>query len=56
VLFISWGKGLKQGIAPDVPQSQVRRVRMCLMWELTAIVIILFCAPFMARGFGYWGQ
>jgi hypothetical protein len=29
---------------------------MCLMWELTAIVVILFCAPFMARGFGYFGR
>jgi hypothetical protein len=28
---------------------------MCLMWELTAIVVILICAPLMARGFGYWG-
>jgi putative membrane protein len=56
VLFISWGKGLKQGIAPEVPEMQVRRVRMCLMWELTAIVVILFCAPFMARGFGYFGR
>jgi putative membrane protein len=56
VLFLSWGKALKQGVAPDIPDAQVRRVRMCLMWELTAIVVILFCAPFMARGFGYWGQ
>ena len=55
VLFISWGKRLKQGVAPDVPEGQVRRVRMCLMWELTAIIVILFCAPFMARGFGYFG-
>jgi putative membrane protein len=55
VLFISWGKRLKQGVAPDVPEAQVRRVRMCLMWELTAIVVILFCAPFMARGFGFFG-
>ncbi len=56
VLFLSWGRGLKQGIAPDVPEAQVRRVRLCLMLELTAIVVILFCAPFMARGFGYWGR
>jgi putative membrane protein len=55
VLFLQWSKALKQGVAPDMSPEQVRRVRMCLMWELTAIVVILFCAPFMARGFGYFG-
>jgi putative membrane protein len=55
VMFLSWGKVLKQGVVPDIPAAQIRRVRMCFMWELTAIVVILFCAPFMARGFGYFG-
>jgi hypothetical protein len=26
------------------------------MLEMTAILVILFCAPFMARGFGYFGH
>src|SRR3984957_10442508 len=56
VLFLSWSKALKQGMAPEMSAAQVRRARMCLMWELTAIVVILFCAPFMARGFGYFGR
>jgi putative membrane protein len=56
VLFLSWSTALKQGIAPDMPASQIRRARMCLMWELLAIVAILFCAPLMARGFGYFGH
>jgi len=30
-------------------------VRVCLMLELTAILIILLCAALMARGFGYFG-
>jgi putative membrane protein len=55
VLFLSWSKALKQGMAPEMSAAQVRRARLCLMWELTAIVVILFCAPFMARGFGYFG-
>jgi putative membrane protein len=55
VMFLSWSKALKQGIAPDISAEKVRRARMCLMWELTAIVVILFCAPLMARGFGYFG-
>ena len=55
VLFLSWSKALKQGIAPDISPEKIRRARMCLMWELTAIVVILFCAPLMARGFGYFG-
>jgi putative membrane protein len=55
MLFLSWGKALKQGIVPEVSAVQIRRARLCLMLELTAIVVILFCAPFMARGFGYFG-
>jgi putative membrane protein len=56
VLFLSWSKALKEGIAPDISPEKVSRARMCLMWELTAIVVILFCAPLMARGFGYFGS
>jgi putative membrane protein len=56
VLFLSWSKALKQGVAPEMSAAQMRRARMCLMWELTAIVVILFGAPFMARGFGYFGR
>jgi putative membrane protein len=55
VLFLSWGKALKQGVVPEMSAAQVRRTRMCLMLEMTAIVVILFCAPLMARGFGYFG-
>jgi putative membrane protein len=55
VLFLSWSKALKQGVVPEIPAVQVRRTRMCLMVESTAIVVILFCAPFMARGLGYFG-
>ena len=53
VKFLSWSKGLKAGAAPEVPQARTRRVRLCLMIELTAIVVILACAALMARGFGY---
>ena len=56
VLFLSWRQGLAQGKAPEISTTQARRARLCLMWELTAIVAILFCAAFMARGFGYLGH
>jgi putative membrane protein len=53
VIFLSWTKGLKAGGAPEITAACTRRVRMCLMLELTAIVVILPCAALMARGFGY---
>ena len=53
--LLAWRAGLKMGIAPEVAPERTRRVRMCLMLELTAIVVILLCAPLMARGFGYFG-
>ena len=55
VTFLAWAPAVKAGNAPQVSVDQMRRVRMCLMLELTAIVIILPCAALMARGFGYRG-
>jgi uncharacterized membrane protein len=55
IFFRSWRRGLKAGNAPEVAASGVRSVRLCLMFQLTAIVVILLCAPLMARGFGYFG-
>ena len=55
VTFLSWRDALRSGIAPEVPPRRLRRMRMCLMWELTAILVILACAAWMARGYGYFG-
>jgi putative membrane protein len=52
VLFISWNRALKQGEVPTITPQAVTRARTCLMLEMTAILGILFCAPFMARGIG----
>jgi putative membrane protein len=53
VTFLSWNASLRAATAPEVSPERTRRVRLCLMLELTAIVVILACAPLMARGFGY---
>lgn len=55
ITFLSWRHSLKAGAAPEISASRTRTVRMCLMLELTAIVLILLCAALMARGFGYLG-
>jgi putative membrane protein len=52
-VMLSWTKALKAGRVPDISDSCTRRVRLCLMLELTAIIVILPCAALMARGFGY---
>jgi len=52
-IFFSWGQTLKAGTAPAISADRTRRVRLCLMLELTAILLILLCAALMARGFGY---
>ena len=51
--FFSWSKALKAGTAPEIPAARARSVRLCMMAELTAIVVILLCAACMARGLGY---
>jgi len=52
-VMLSWTQLLKAGQPPEISPACARRVRMCLMLELTAIVVILPCAALMARGFGY---
>ena len=51
--FLSWNKSVKAGTAPEVDEARTRSVRMCMMLELTGIVVIVACAALMARGFGY---
>jgi putative membrane protein len=51
--FLSWRKAIRAGAAPEVSAARARRVRLCLMLELTAIVVILGGAALMARGAGY---
>lgn len=51
-VMLSWTRAIKAGQAPQISTATSRRVRMCLMLELTAILVILPCAALMARGFG----
>jgi putative membrane protein len=53
VTFLSWNAALKGGAPPGVSAARSRRVRLCLMLELSAIVVILGCAALLARGFGF---
>ena len=55
VTFLSWSRAVKAGTAPQVTAGRTRQVRLCLMLELTAIIVILLCAALMARGLGYRG-
>jgi len=56
VTFFSWNRRLKTGVAAQIDAGRTQRVRMCLMLELTAVLVILLCAALMARGFGYPGH
>jgi putative membrane protein len=56
VVMLSWTRTVRSGQAPLISDQTTKRVRMCLMLELTAIVVILPCAALMARGFGYLHQ
>jgi putative membrane protein len=55
-VFLSWSRALREGHAPEESPQRTRRVRMCLMLELTLILVILACAALMARGIGYFGR
>lgn len=51
--FLSWNKDLKAGLVPQVNERRTRSVRMCMMLELTLLVVVVGSAALMARGFGY---
>jgi putative membrane protein len=53
VVFLSWSRALKAGNAPEISAQHARRVRLCLTAEVAGIVVILLCAPLMARGLGF---
>ena len=55
VEFLSWGKSLKQGRAPDVSPRKLRAIRAVIHWELAGIVFLILFAALMARGVGYFG-
>jgi putative membrane protein len=55
MVFLSWNRSMRAGVAPAVDASQVRRVQLCLRAELAGIVGILLAAALMARGYGYFG-
>jgi len=55
VVFLKWGKPLKEGRLPEVPPAQLRTLRLILHLEQGGIVIMLLAAALMARGIGFFG-
>jgi len=55
ITFLSWNRALKSNSPPEITSERIGSVRMCLMLELAALVLILLGAAFMARGLGYMG-
>jgi putative membrane protein len=53
--FISWRKALARGEVPVVAAERMKRLRLLIHAELAGVVLILFCAAFMAKGMGYFG-
>ena len=55
VEFLSWRKPLREGRVPEVSDGKMRRIRLIIHLELTAIVLLLLNAALMAKGVGYVG-
>jgi putative membrane protein len=53
--FLSWGRAVRQGRVPDVPERKMRAIRTILHWELAGLVLMILCAALMARGVGFFG-
>ena len=55
VVFLSWGKSLKQGQLPAMTASKIATIHSLIHWELAGVVLIILCAALMAKGFGVLG-
>lgn len=55
VVILSWDKILRQGLVPQLTESQIRTIRKLLHWEMMGSVIIILCAALMAQGIGARG-
>jgi putative membrane protein len=52
VKIISWSRALKRGETPSIDAATLRKVRMVIHLELTAVLPIVLFAAMMARGIG----
>ena len=52
IQFARWNDELKQGIAPDLTNATVKRLKRIIHWELVLIGGMMLCASLMAKGFG----
>ncbi len=55
VVFLAWGKSLKQGRMPALTDRKIASIRSVIHWELAGVVLIILCAALMAKGVGYLG-
>ncbi len=52
VVFLRWGKSLRQGAMPEIAPAQLLRLRRVVKAELAGLAGVLFCAAMMAKGYG----
>lgn len=53
--FLSWGKAIRQGAAPQVSDRKVRIIRSVIHWELIGLFAMMLLAALMAKGVGVLG-
>ena len=52
IRYIRWNKSLSENKAPEISESEYKRIWLLLSLEVIVIVVILLAAPMMARGVG----
>lgn len=52
IRFVRWNTQLKEGVSPNIPDGEFKRIRLLMNLEVSGIVLILFAAPAMARAIG----
>ena len=53
IIFLRWGKSLKQNQLPELTPKQTQNIKGILKLELLGIAVILFGAVLMAKGYRF---
>ena len=55
VVFLRWGKTIKQNQTPVLTGSELKNIRLILTLELCGVALIILNAVLMAKGVGFSG-
>jgi putative membrane protein len=51
-IYLRWSQALAKNILPDLSTSNLHSLKRCIHRQLVIVMLVIFCASMMAKGFG----